>query len=187
MLSSPCFTAWPIPARCADGCVTRAICVLPHELHGTIPGTLCGCTYKLTRGGAGQEPGADPLPPLLPPPGVDTAKVVSLSSTMVPAVSTGLTRSQPRVPKHDGEPYGPQERASVRRWIWHSLSTAAAVSWCSAGMTLGFPSEPPLLSSSSFQHRRSSGALGPGFALGLGGRQEAGISPGFASDVTCTW
>ena len=46
--------------------------MLPCELWVPVPGALRGCMYKLTRGGAGQEPGADPLPPLLPPPGVDS-------------------------------------------------------------------------------------------------------------------
>lgn len=73
--------------------------MLPRELCIPVPSIFRGCMYKLTWGGAGQEPRADPLPPLLPPPGVGTAKVVSVSSTMVPATSTGLTRSQLRFPK----------------------------------------------------------------------------------------
>jgi len=105
---------------------------------------------------------------------------------MVPAKSTGLTRSQLQVSRHDEEPLGPQERASVMGWLHHSLGTAATVSRLSAEMTPDFPSELPPPSRSSFQHRRSTSALGAGFALSPGGRQGAGISPGFVSDVACT-
>lgn len=146
--------------------------------------------WKLTHKGARQDPGADPLPPLLPPPGLGAVKVVSLSSTMVPAMGTGLVRSQLQFPKHTGRPLGPLEGASVMRWIWHIPHTTAAVSGHSAGMMPGFPSElppPSTPSSSSIHHHCSSGALGPGFALSPGERQGAGISPICASGVTCSW